>query len=273
MRIARWHLQMQLPRNLLEFLDIFGFEILLTNSFEQLCINFTIEPLQQQFNEYVFDCEQNIYEAEGLEWDSIEYKDNQHVIDLIGKKPSGLLIILEQQGMLNRGGADEGVLLSAFNSAHDQKHPAYVKSRFGTDGKFSVKHFAGDVTYIVTGFLEKNNDSLQEDLMELLVCSSNPFIENAIVCTSTDSMVIEGEPCFVTDIDHTKIVSSAGNLSMNTRSEDLMKRIKSTGRRTSLASADAAGGKKMASSVTVSSQFRSQLDILFVEFAIHISSR
>jgi hypothetical protein len=77
-------------------------------------------------------------------------------------------------------------------------------------------------------------------------------------------MGIEGEPGFVADIDNTKIVASAGNLSMNTRSEDPMKRIKSTGLRTSLASADAAGGKKMATSVTVSFQFRSQLDILLL---------
>jgi myosin-5 len=245
-------------------LDIFGFEILQSNSFEQLCINFTNERLQQQFNEYVFDREQNIYKAEGLEWDSIEYKDNQPVIDLIGKKPNGLLIILEQQGMLNRGGADEGALLSAFNSAHDQKHPAYVKSRFGTDGKFTVKHFAGDVTYIVTGFLEKNNDSLQEDLMELMVCSSNPFIQNAIVCTSTDTLGIEGEPGFVADIDPTKIVASAGNLSMNTRSEDPIKKPKSAGDRQSLTGGDPAGGKKMATSVTVSFQFRSQLDVLLL---------
>lgn len=244
-------------------LDIFGFEILQTNSFEQLCINFTNERLQQQFNEYVFDREQNIYKAEGLEWDAIQYKDNQPVIDLIGKKPSGLLIILEQQGMLNRGGADEGALLSAFNTAHDQKHPAYVKSRFGNDGKFTVKHFAGDVTYLVTGFMEKNNDSLQEDLMELMVCSSNPFIQNAIVCTSMDSMGMVGEPGYIDEIDETKIVASAGNLSMNTRADDPMKKMKTTGRRTSLVGADA-GGKKMATAVTVSFQFRSQLDILLL---------
>eukprot|EP01033_Poteriospumella_lacustris_P000898 gene899-648_t len=255
-------------------LDIFGFEILQTNSFEQLCINFTNERLQQQFNEYVFDREQNIYKAEGLEWDAIQYKDNQPVIDLIGKKPSGLLNILEQQGMLNRGGADEGALLSAFNTAHDQKHPAYVKSRFGSDGKFTVKHFAGDVTYLVTGFLEKNNDSLQEDLMELMVCSSNPFIQNAIVCTSMDSMGMAGEPGYIDEIDDSKIVASAGNLSMNARAtgattagaaaaDDPMKKMKSTGRRTSLMGADA-GGKKMATAVTVSFQFRSQLDILLL---------
>jgi myosin-5 len=83
-------------------LDIFGFEILQSNSFEQLCINFANERLQQQFNEYVFDREQKIYSDEGLNWMSINYRDNQSVIDLIGKKPTGLLIILEEQGRLNR---------------------------------------------------------------------------------------------------------------------------------------------------------------------------
>jgi myosin-5 len=58
--------------------------------------------LQQQFNEYVFDREQSIYRSEGLDWTSISYKDNQHVIDLISKKPNGLLVMLEEQGMLNR---------------------------------------------------------------------------------------------------------------------------------------------------------------------------
>lgn len=250
-------------------LDIFGFEILQSNSFEQLCINFTNERLQQQFNEYVFDREQNIYRAEGLEWDSIQYKDNQPVIDLIGKKPSGLLIILEGQGMLNRGAADEGALLSAFNTAHDQKHPAYVKSRFGTDGKFTVKHFAGDVTYLVTGFMEKNNDSLQEDLMELMLCSTNSFIQNAIVTIGTGSTGIPGEPGYVPEIDAGKIVASAGNLSMSATRPSSMavsgEDLKKAGVRSSATGASGAeGGKKMASTVTVSYQFRSQLDVLLL---------
>ena len=104
------------------------------------------------------------------------------VIDLISKKPTGLLVILEQQGLLNRGSsADEAALLAAFNSNHDKKSAAYEKSRFGSDGRFTLRHFAGSVTYQVTGFLDKNNDALQEDLMGLMECSSNVFLLNAIV--------------------------------------------------------------------------------------------
>jgi myosin heavy subunit len=276
-------------------LDIFGFEILGLNSFEQLCINFTNERLQQQFNEYVFDREQNIYREEGLDWNAIQYKDNQPVIDLIGKKPNGLLIILEQQGMLNRGSADAGALVSAFNATHasdKSKSPNYEKSRFGTDGKFTIKHFAGDVTYTVNGFLEKNNDSLQEDLMELMVCSTNPFIQNAIVSIGMDIPGNEEEPGFIGDINPDKVVKTAGgSLSMSARAvgdSDAMKRgtnkeqsspaadskkMTAVGRRTSAMSGGgggdggggggaAAGGKKLATTVTVSFQFRSQLDIL-----------
>eukprot|EP00981_Chlorochromonas_danica_P006314 scaffold1365_cov163-Ochromonas_danica.AAC.4 len=247
-------------------LDIFGFEILQQNSFEQLCINYTNERLQQQFNEYVFDREQEIYRNEGLDWRTIDYHDNQHVIDLIGKKPLGLLPILEAQGMLNRGSADEAALLTAFNQSHDKRSAAYEKSRFGSDLKFTIKHFAGDVTYTVTGFLEKNNDSLQEDLMDLMICTSNAFIRNAVVAVGMGDGGTAGEPGFVDKIDPTKIVaSSAGNLSMAASrpesARDATKKMAATGRRASLVAVDG-GGKKLASLVTVSFQFRSQLDIL-----------
>ena len=81
-------------------LDIFGFEIMKTNSFEQLCINFTNEVLQQQFNQQIFVKEQEIYKAEGLDWHVITFHDNQGLIDLIGKKPGGLLPICEEHVML-----------------------------------------------------------------------------------------------------------------------------------------------------------------------------
>jgi myosin heavy subunit len=78
-------------------LDIFGFEHFKVNSFEQLCINYANERLQQQFNEHVFVLEQEEYAKEGLDWSSIAYRDNQHVIDLISKKPTGILFILEEK--------------------------------------------------------------------------------------------------------------------------------------------------------------------------------
>ena len=76
---------------------------------------------------------------------------------------------------------DEGALIVAFNAAHDRRNIAYEKSRFATDGNFTVKHFAGNVVYNVSGFLEKNNDSLFEDLLDLIYASSNEFIQNAIL--------------------------------------------------------------------------------------------
>ncbi|CAM9121267.1 unnamed protein product, partial [Ectocarpus fasciculatus] len=157
-------------------LDIFGFETLLTNSFEQLCINFANERLQQQFNEQVFVFEQIEYQKEGLNWSSVTFRDNQPVIDLISKKPSGLLNILEEHGMMNRK-PDDTALLTSYGQQHYQKHPAYDKPRFGAD-TFIVKHFAGDVSYIIEGFLNKNNDSLQDDLLELMKSSHNAFLLN-----------------------------------------------------------------------------------------------
>lgn len=160
--------------NFIGILDIFGFEILKTNSFEQLCINFTNERLQQQFNERVFVYEQLEYEKEGLNWSTISFKDNQNVIDLICKKPSGLLNLLEEHGLMNRK-PDDKALLTSFDQMHNTKHPCYHKPRFGNDS-FIVAHFAGNVTYTIAGFLEKNNDTLQEDLLTLMDSSKNKFL-------------------------------------------------------------------------------------------------
>ena len=193
-------------------LDIFGFEILGRNSFEQLCINYTNERLQQQFNDYVFVKEQEEYATEGLNWTTISYRNNQNVIDLISKKPSGLLMILEEHGMMNRK-PDDIALLNSFNQKQDRVSDAYAKSRFGNDG-FVVKHFAGEVSYSIDGFLSKNNDSLQDDVMTMLTTSTNKFLVEKCI----PDLATRGE------------------------SDD--------------------NQKKMAASVTVSFQFRNQLDSL-----------
>jgi len=222
-------------------LDIFGFEILRANSFEQLCINFTNERLQQQFNEQIFVAEQEEYAREGLNWTAISFRDNQDVIDLISKKPHGLLFLLEEHGMMNRK-PDDGALLNTFNTSHERVHAAYSKSRFGKDG-FIIKHFAGDVTYAIEGFIVKNNDSLQDDLMESLQTTTNTFLLSFIDATSSTSM---------------NSTSSSGDLP-NEAQEPLSPTNKSLPPPPS--SADK-GGRKMASAVTVSYQFRNQLDIL-----------
>ncbi|RHY35522.1 hypothetical protein DYB32_000028 [Aphanomyces invadans] len=131
-------------------LDIFGFEVMPANSFEQLCINFANEVLQQQFNKHIFVLE-------------------QECLDLIQKPPSGIMPLLDEQIMLKRKTTDRQ-LLSIYHQTHLEKHPHYAKPRFESDD-FVIKHYAGDVVYCINGFIGKNNDNLHEDLMELLRAS------------------------------------------------------------------------------------------------------
>ena len=78
-------------------LDIFGFEVFQKNSFEQFCINFANEQLQQYFNKHIFKLEQEEYESEGIEWSSVTFVDNQDCLDLVAKKPTGLLPLLDEE--------------------------------------------------------------------------------------------------------------------------------------------------------------------------------
>ncbi|KAG5193023.1 P-loop containing nucleoside triphosphate hydrolase protein [Tribonema minus] len=169
-------------RSFIGILDIFGFEIMATNSFEQLCINFANEVLQRQFNHHVFVLEQQEYTAEGLDVTSIPFRDNQGIIDLIAKKPLGLMPILEDQGLTGRkahalNNLTDKKLLDLYHQAHHRNapHPNYEKPRFEND-QFVLRHFAGSVVYDIAGFLEKNNDSLQGDLRILLSESTDPLI-------------------------------------------------------------------------------------------------
>jgi len=178
-------------------LDIFGFEIMTRNSFEQLCINYANEVLQQQFNMHVFVLEQQEYVAEELDWSVISFRDNQPVIDLIAKKPLGLLIMLEEQGLLGRK-ANNDALLTSYHNTHLNKVECYAKPRFQGD-EFIIKHFAGSVTYSTASFIEKNNDSLHDDLLDLWRLSENAFFQNLF----TDKPV-PGTPGYIAPLPQPK---------------------------------------------------------------------
>lgn len=168
------HLQLGEVTAFIGILDIFGFEIMTRNSFEQLCINFANEVLQQQFNQRVFVLEQEAYAEEGLDWAAISFKDNQPVIDLIMKKPTGLLIQLEELGLLGRR-ADNKALLQLYHNTHLGSNENYSKPRF-EGPEFNIHHFAGQVTYNVSTFLQKNNDSLEDSLLDILDKTTNDFL-------------------------------------------------------------------------------------------------
>ncbi len=183
-------------RSFIGILDIFGFEIMNTNSFEQLCINFANEVLQKQFNDHTFILEHMEYVKEGLDVPSIPFRNNEHIIDLISAKPMGLLPMLEDCALTGRksqgeGGFSNKHLLNLYHQQHlrVKPHPNYEKPRFEND-QFILRHFAGPVIYDIDGFLEKNNDALHYDLKMLMKRSKDPFLlslipENSNCNTST----------------------------------------------------------------------------------------
>lgn len=164
-------------------LDIFGFESLLKNSFEQLCINYANERLHKQFNEHVFVLEQEQYRSQGIEWAVIPSRDNQSIIDLISEKPSGLFTILEEHCMLNLNRRpQDDKLLEAFNQAHDQIHPAYehqVADSLTATQRFVVNHFAGPISYQIDDFIAKNNNTMPDEIVSVMTTSTNTFLLSA----------------------------------------------------------------------------------------------
>jgi myosin-1 len=156
-------------------LDIYGFEIFGKNGFEQFCINYVNEKLQQIFIEFVLKQEQEEYVREGIKWEPIKYFNNKIVCDLIeGKNPPGLMAVMDDVCRSVHGvdeGADNALCerLTAFS-----QHP-----HFQSRGKaFLIRHYAGDVTYEVPGMVEKNKDVFINDHLELVHLSELPFLVN-----------------------------------------------------------------------------------------------
>jgi len=147
-------------------LDIFGFEILQTNSFEQLCINFCNERLQSHFNEECFRIEQEEYRAEGVEVEEIGYNDNQPCLDMLEKKPSGLFAMIEEEINVP-GGSDLNWLQKIYQTHAASDYLAKPSPKDGRDC-FKILHYAGDVVYRVEGLLDKSKDALHHDLDVLM---------------------------------------------------------------------------------------------------------
>ncbi|KAM7035394.1 myosin heavy chain, skeletal muscle, adult-like isoform 8-T8 [Acridotheres tristis] len=154
-------------------LDIAGFEIFDFNSFEQLCINFTNEKLQQFFNHHMFVLEQEEYKKEGIEWTFIDFgMDLAACIELI-EKPMGIFSILEEECMFPK--ATDTSFKNKLYDQHLGKSNNFQKpkpAKGKTEAHFSLVHYAGTVDYNITGWLEKNKDPLNETVIGLYQKSS-----------------------------------------------------------------------------------------------------
>ncbi|KAK9125622.1 hypothetical protein Scep_014468 [Stephania cephalantha] len=155
-------------------LDIYGFESFKVNSFEQLCINLTNEKLQQHFNQHVFKMEQEEYTKEEINWSYVEFVDNQDVLDLIEKKPGGIIALLDEACMFPKS-THETFAQKMYQTYKGNKRFSKPKlSR--TD--FTINHYAGDVTYQADQFLDKNKDYVVAEHQALLNASKCYFVAN-----------------------------------------------------------------------------------------------
>ncbi|KAL3924550.1 MAG: hypothetical protein SGILL_000975 [Bacillariaceae sp.] len=152
-------------------LDIFGFESFVRNRFEQLCINYCNEKLQQKFTQDIFRSVQEEYEREGIPLDEIKYDDNTDVLDLIEGK-TGLLAMLNEECVRPKG-TDQAFVQKAI--AGNKKSPCLFENRTNRMG-FGIHHYAGKVMYDSEGFVESNQDTLPTDLSDAALLSSNEIL-------------------------------------------------------------------------------------------------
>ncbi|XP_067601878.1 unconventional myosin-Ig isoform X3 [Pseudorca crassidens] len=162
-------------------LDIYGFEVFPVNSFEQFCINYCNEKLQQLFIQLILKQEQEEYEREGIAWQSVEYFNNATIVDLVERPHRGILAVLDE-ACGSAGPITDRIFLQTLDT-HHRHHPHYTSRQlcptdktmeFGRD--FRIKHYAGDVMYSVEGFIDKNRDSLFQDFKRLLYNSTDPTL-------------------------------------------------------------------------------------------------
>lgn len=158
-------------------LDIFGFETFETNSFEQLCINFANEELQQFFNAHIFREEQALYTSEGIDWSDIQFRDNREILDALTHRVTGVFPHLDSECLVP-GGTDSTFLRKIIAQADQtpviEKPPSLRPNEF-----FKVCHYAGPVSYQVVGMLDKNRDRVQRDTYRTFSNYGLPLLQEA----------------------------------------------------------------------------------------------
>ncbi|KAM3874507.1 unconventional myosin-Ih-like [Diretmus argenteus] len=180
-------------KTVIGLLDIYGFEVFNVNSFEQFCINYCNEKLQQLFIQLTLKSEQEEYEMEGIEWESVPYFNNKIICDLVEEKHRGIISTLDEE-CLRPGEATDLTFLEKMEEKMGG-HPHFVTHKLADQktrktlerGDFRLLHYAGEVTYCVVGFLDKNNDLLYRNVKEVMRQSKNVIIKHCFPSTEPDS--------------------------------------------------------------------------------------
>ncbi|XP_049594157.1 unconventional myosin-Ih [Syngnathus scovelli] len=179
-------------KTVIGLLDIYGFEVFTLNSFEQFCINYCNEKLQQLFIQLTLKSEQDEYETEGIEWEPVPFFNNQIICDLVEEKHRGIISLLDEE-CLRPGEASDLTLLEKMEDIIGG-HPHFVTHKLADQktrktlarGDFRLLHYAGEVTYRVGGFLDKNNDLLYRNGKEVMQQSKNAIIQHCFPLSEPD---------------------------------------------------------------------------------------
>ncbi|XP_007563868.1 unconventional myosin-IXb isoform X3 [Poecilia formosa] len=164
-------------------LDMFGFENLQRNSFEQLCINYANEKQQFYINQNIFKLEQEVYVSEGITWENINFIDNSDCIQLISDTSAGLLHLLNKESKFPQ--APDETLLEKFKQ-HHQSNPRFGFSPFKQD-TFTIEHYAGKVKYHIKDFKKKNTEFMRPEVVSLLRSSKRSFLHH-LVATNPEAL-------------------------------------------------------------------------------------
>ncbi|XP_041348881.1 unconventional myosin-Ic-like [Gigantopelta aegis] len=187
----------RLKCSLMGLLDIYGFEIFGINSFEQFCINYCNEKLQQLFIELTLKSEQEEYEREGIQWEHVQFFNNKIICDLVEGRPFGIIAIMDEE-CLRPGDTTDQTFLEKLSQTIGS-HPHFVTHKAANNAtrktiqrdEFRLLHYAGDVTYGVKGFLDKNNDLLFRDLKEAMSETANIITSQ---CFPKDELISKKRP-------------------------------------------------------------------------------
>ncbi|KAB5528246.1 hypothetical protein PHYPO_G00138100 [Pangasianodon hypophthalmus] len=178
-------------KTVIGLLDIYGFEVFYVNSFEQFCINYCNEKLQQLFIQLTLKAEQEEYEAEGIEWEPVQFFNNKIICDLVEEKHRGIISVLDEECLMP-GDATDLTFLEKMEKKMGN-HPHFITQKLADKktrrtlerGDFRLLHYAGEVTYCVVGFIDKNNDLLYRHIKEVMRQSKNSIMQQ---CFSSDEL-------------------------------------------------------------------------------------